>query len=140
MTVAKRTTRKLRRRKTATPTGNVVPLPVPAQPVVIGAPDPTRLVVARDIPRIEVNDEGDPLGLPAPTRPLELHKLAIFELMVRGCRPAFIRGVHDWLKSGCTAPVLMYAETPAEASVLDLVIKHLEKGGRKVHVATKGAL
>lgn len=84
-----------------------------------------------DAPRIEVHEEVFE-GYPwRPTKPLTLHQLAVGDLMAKGCRPQFIRAIHEWLKAGRTTVVLLHAETPAEATILRLLLTTLEREKEK---------
>lgn len=75
---------------------------------------------------IEVNEEifdGYPWR---PTKPLTPHQVMIGDLMAKGCRPEFVRAIHGWLQAGRSTVVLLHAETPAEATILSLLIKRLD--------------
>jgi hypothetical protein len=92
---------------------------------------------------IDVNEEifdGYPWR---PTKPLTMHQLQIGDLLAKGCRPEFVRAIWGWLQAGRATTVLLHAETPAEATILSLLMKRLdmdrETGKDKLEVRTDAA-
>lgn len=77
--------------------------------------------------RIEVNEEVFD-GYPwRPTKPLTLAQLQIGDLLAKGCRPEFVRAMYAWLQAGQSTVCLLHAQTPAEATILSLLLQYLDK-------------